>query len=60
MFGVICIVCVCIQHIPDLKLDALAIQIDSLDLEINTNRSNERGSESIIRETEKKARLADT
>jgi hypothetical protein len=47
-------------NLPDLKLNTLSIELDGLDLEINTNSSDERRRESIIRETEEKTRLSDT
>jgi hypothetical protein len=46
--------------VPDLQLDSLAIQLNRLDLEINTDSGDERRCELIITESKQETTLADT
>jgi len=47
-------------RVPDLQLDALVVQRDRADLEVDPYRSNKRLRKGIIREAGKDAALADT
>ena len=46
--------------IPDLKLDALAIELDSTNLEVNANGGDERGRKRVFAESQQAARFAYT
>lgn len=47
-------------RVPNLELDALAIQFDSTNLEVNADSCDEGRRERIVRETKQKTTLADT
>mmetsp|Transcript_2439 Transcript_2439/g.2821 ORF Transcript_2439/g.2821 Transcript_2439/m.2821 type:complete len:218 (+) Transcript_2439:218-871(+) len=46
--------------IPDLKLDACAVNIDILDLEVNANRGDECGGKGVVGVTQQKTSLTDS
>jgi hypothetical protein len=46
--------------VPYLQLDALAVEVYRADLEVDTDRSNEGGCETVFGKAEEAARLADT
>jgi len=37
--------------IPDLQLDALAVELDGADLEVNADGGDERGGEAVLAES---------
>lgn len=45
--------------IPDLELDALAIELDGANFEVNADGCDEGGSKRVVRETKKQTALAD-
>lgn len=45
-------------RVPDLQFHSLAIQLDGADLEIDSDRSDERWGEGVFAESQKTARLA--
>ena len=46
-------------RVPDLKLDALAVNLHILDLEVDANCGDERGGKGVVSVTEEEAGLAD-
>lgn len=47
-------------RVPDLKLDPFTVQVNGLDLEVDSNRSNESRREGIVRKSEQQAGFSDT
>ena len=47
-------------RVPNLQLNALAIQFDGSDFEVNSNGGNKTRGERVIRESKQKAGLSDT
>jgi hypothetical protein len=45
--------------IPDLQLDALVVELDGADLEVNADGGDERGGEAVFAESQQTARFAD-
>ena len=45
--------------VPYLQLDALTVQVDGLDLEVNADRCDEAGGEAVVGESEQQTGLAD-
>lgn len=45
-------------RVPDLQLDALAVQLDGPDLEVDADRGDEGRSERVLAEAQQTARLA--
>lgn len=48
------------SSVPDLKLDALAIELDGADLEVDSDGGDEGWRERVVRETKQQAGLANT
>jgi len=46
------------RRIPDLELDALAVQLDGADLEVDADRGDEGWRERVLAEAQQAARLA--
>ncbi len=46
-------------RVPNLELDALAVEVDDADLEVDPDRGDERVVEGVLGEAEEEARLAD-
>lgn len=43
------------SSVPDLEFDALAIELDSANLEVDSNGGDERWRERVVREAKKQA-----